>query len=186
MAGRQLLADFYDWPNPGESELLFDEGVAFSREVIDRIETLPKVPDYAGRANDVLVVNNAATGPTQVANADQVRFALKPVHRFRPYVVEMTGANLVLTDNAHLGAEIEFTDTTPRTITIAPTLDPDTGVSSPFACTIHRLYSAAALQLVFSGCTNRRPDGFTRIAQGWTVRIRLRGTDVIADGPMEP
>lgn len=182
----ETLEDFaLGWPRDDVEEIDSEQFQLFIQLVSNRIKAMADV--WASYAGQVIAVNGTGTGPTAAGASGlaALLFANKGVRGFKFAPLDVTGA-VVLTDNGHGGVTLLLKNTTPITITIAPTGDPQTGCSTGFVCEILRcVESTAAAQIVFSGCTNRNPDGHTRIKAGRLAQLKLVGADVYFNGYTE-
>ena len=180
------LDDFaLGWPRLDAAEVDSPQFQLFIQLVCARIRTMLEA--WADHAGQPLVVDAAGTGPTAAgaSGLTAILFANKGVRGFKAGLLGVT-APVVLTDDGHGGAVLACKNTSPITITIAPTGDPLTGCSTGFTCKIRRCAeSTAAVQVVFSGCVNRNPDGHTRIKAGRAAMLELDGTNAYLDGYTE-
>jgi len=176
---RTVMADFAGWPPVGQ-ELVFTEHQNLTAEIRARIETLDTV--WTAKANQVIVVNDGATGPVAIGGATGANFANKTVRGFKPYEVAVSG-NTTLTDNDHGGALIACTNTSGGiTLSLAITGNPATGISSGFRCQILRTTGALSVTLSLSGITNRNPNSHLKVVEARIAEIYLRGTDLYFNG----
>ena len=173
------------WPPQDIVKIQVEKTRLFVQLVCNRIRTMLEAwADHAGQA---LVVDAAGTGPTAAGASGlaAILFANKGVRGFKAGLLGVT-APVVLTDDGHGGAVLACKNTSPITITLSPTGDPLTGCSTGFVCKIRRCAeSTAAVQVIFSGCVNRNPDGHTRIKAGRAAMLELDGTDAYLDGYTE-
>lgn len=173
------------WPPQDIVKIQVEKTRLFVQLVCNRVRTMLEA--WADHAGQPLVVDAAGNGPTAAGASGlaAILFANKRVRGFQFMPVDVT-ASVVLTDSGHGGVTLMLKNTSPVTVTIAPTGDPLTGCSTGFVCEILRcVESTAAVQVAFSGCANRNPDGHTRVKAGRLAQLKLAGTDVYFNGYTE-
>lgn len=153
--------------------------------VIDRTEEIPS--NFAGMAGQVMVVNNAQTGLTNVAasSVPVVFFSRIAVGRFQQWDVSAT-SSLSLNANAHLGCCVNMSNGSAATITVAINADPAIGVADRFICEVRRLVGAGVVTIAAgSGLTLFNADGHSKIRSGCVVRLKVLGGQLYFEGRTE-
>ncbi|MFZ1426455.1 MAG: hypothetical protein WAS21_06775 [Geminicoccaceae bacterium] len=173
------------WPPQDIPDIKVAKTRLFVQLMCARVLTMLSVwTSYAGQ---VIAVNSAGTGPTAAGASGllAILFGNKGVRGFKFGAEPVTGS-VVLTDNGHGGAVLMAKNTSPITVTLSPTGDPDTGCSTGFTCEVFRcVESTAPVQVVFSSCTNRNPDGHTRVKAGRNAVLKLDGANAYFYGYTE-
>lgn len=179
-------AAFRNFPSDTAGGIIPQSGFRdFHDRVIDRTEEIPA--NFAGMAGQVMVVNNAQTGCTNVAASavPVVFFSRIAVGRFQQWDISAAG-NLSLNANSHLGACINMSNSSAATITVAINADPALGVADRFICEVRRLSGAGVVTIAAgSGLTLFNVDGHTKVRNGGVVRLKALGGTLYFEGRTE-
>jgi len=189
MAGKYDPEDLDDfaagWPADDITEVKLSKLRLFVELVTARVKTM--VGSWTLYAGQVLAVNADGTGPTAAGASGlaAILFGNLRVRGFKAGAMDVS-ASVALTDNGHGGAVLNCKNTSPITITMSPSGDPDTGCSDDFTCQVRRcVESTATVQVVFSSCTNRNPDGHTKVKAKRAATLTLDGVNAYFDGYTE-